>query len=143
MAFITQIIEAPSASSQTSVYCFKNRNIYLDKYILQFRQMHFAIWTNTFSNLDKYNNNKLIKTKWPDWINTFCKLDKYKVAFITQIMAASSASSQTSNYCIKRKNSLDKYIWQFGQIHLAIWTNTLGNFDKNISRPINFTKRLL
>ena len=32
----------------------------LDKYILQFGQIHFAIWTNTFSNFDKYNAIQII-----------------------------------------------------------------------------------
>ena len=42
--------------------------------------------------------------------------------------------------CVQRKRSqcqnivgkprLDKYNWQFGQIHLAIWTNTFGNLGK-------------
>ena len=26
--------------------------------------------------------------------------------------------------------NLDKHIWQFGEIHLAIWTNSFGNLDK-------------
>jgi beta-phosphoglucomutase-like phosphatase (HAD superfamily) len=26
----------------------------LDKYIEQFEQIHFTVWTNTFTNLDKY-----------------------------------------------------------------------------------------
>ena len=31
----------------------------------------------------------------------------------------------------QRKEHLNLiYIWQFGQIHLVIWTNTFGNFDK-------------
>ena len=28
--------------------------------------------------------------------------------------------------------NLDKYIWQFGQIHFENWTNTFGNLDKYI-----------
>ena len=30
--------------------------------------------------------------------------------------------------------NLDKYIWQFGQIQLEIWTNTFGNLDKSIQK---------
>ena len=33
---------------------------YLDKFILQFKEIHFSIWTNTFFNLDKYNLDKYI-----------------------------------------------------------------------------------
>ena len=35
---------------------------------------------------------------------------------------------------------LDKYIWQFEQIYLAIWTNMIGNLNKDILqfRQIHF-----
>ena len=39
---------------QTTFYHLNKRICNLDKYILQFRQIHFIIWTNTFGNLDKY-----------------------------------------------------------------------------------------
>ena len=83
----------------------------MDKYILQYKPKHLAIWTSTsccltllgwpqlHSSMDKY----ILKTKLIQlaiWKNTF--------------------------------SSLDKYILQFGQIHLAIWTNTFRNFDKYI-----------
>ena len=34
------------------------------------------------------------------------------------------------------QSSLDKYIWQFGQIHFAQWTYTIYNHDQSTSYPI-------
>ena len=46
-----QIITGADPGERDSSYFTRNNS---DKYILQFRQIHFAIQTNTFCNLDKY-----------------------------------------------------------------------------------------
>ena len=42
------------ATSPNTFKCFTNIFCSLDKYILQFRQVHFAVETITFCSLDKY-----------------------------------------------------------------------------------------
>ena len=75
---------------------------------MQFRQIHFAIWTNTLSNLDKYIK-QFRQIDLAIWTNVFCNVD----------IAAQ-----------------DSYFWQlyflFGQIHLVFWTNIFLNLDKYI-----------
>ena len=45
----------PEDESQCMRQVQRNKLVFnLDKYILQFGQIHFAIWTNTFCNLDKH-----------------------------------------------------------------------------------------
>ena len=43
-----------STKSILEVLLFKDKHSNYDKYILQVKQMHFAIWTNTFYNISKY-----------------------------------------------------------------------------------------
>ena len=44
-----------SQQGRTHMRSFSNYvRTYLSKYILQFGQIHFTIWTNTFHDLDKY-----------------------------------------------------------------------------------------
>ena len=84
----------------------------LDKYILQFRQIHlqfekihFTILRNTFFNLDKY-----------------ILLDKKRVL-------APGVCSHVANTTLP---PLGKYLLQFGKIHMRILTNILLDIDKYI-----------
>ena len=55
----------------------------MEKYIFQFRQIHCAIWTNTFGYLDEYIFQLrqiyfvIWKIHFTIWTNTFCNLNKY------------------------------------------------------------------
>ena len=63
------------------VSCWQGR--FLDKYILQFWQIHFSIWTNTFHNLDNHILQfgqayfSICKIHFTIGTNTFGNLDKY------------------------------------------------------------------
>ena len=45
-------------------------------FFLQFEQIYFAIWRNTFCYLNKYIS-QFGKIHFVIWTNTFCNLDKY------------------------------------------------------------------
>ena len=90
---------------------------YLDKYSLQFEQIHFTIRKNTFCHLKKihfviWTNIFKIRFEWPGvrllitgkrfatWTNTFCNWNKYIL------------QSEKIHVVIWKK-----YILSFGQIH--------------------------
>ena len=83
----------------------------LDKYIFQFGQIHFSIWTNTI---------------WTNtiWTNTICNSESHGVQ---------QRRGEERLWRKMRWNSyLDKYIYQFGQIQFAIWTNTFSILTNTI-----------
>ena len=59
-----------------------------DKYIWQFGQIHLAIWTNTFRNLDKYIL-QFGQIHFAIWTNTFCNLYKYICAIAGRLIPVS------------------------------------------------------
>ena len=71
------------------------------KYMIQIGRMHFPIWTNIFYNLVFMHSN-LMATE-----NHLSIFVKYIHTNWTNVVS-----------------NLDKYILQFGQMHLAIFTNT-------------------
>ena len=89
-----------------------------DKYIFEFGQIYFWIWTNIFLNLDKYISQfgrTFLQTFW--WSLHCCP----KVAILKL--------SAHKIYC-----KLDKYNFKFEQILFTIWTNTFYKLDKFISQ---------
>ena len=84
-------------------------NLHLFKYILQFRQTHFAIGSNTSCNLDKYIL-PFVQIHLAIWTNTFCHLYKYILHF-GQIHLA---------ICTNASCNLQKYILRFAEIHFEI-----------------------
>ena len=83
----------------------------LNKYILQFEQIHFIIWIAGAGQI-----RRLRCSVFAIWTNTFSNLDKYTLKF-KQIHLA----TWTNTF-----SNLDKYTLQFGQIHLAIWMVGVG-----------------
>ena len=88
----------------------------LDKYIFQFGQIHLAIWTNTFFNLDKYIW-QFGQIHLEIWTNTFFQFGKIHFSIWTNTFG-----------------NLTNTFFQFGKIHFSIWTNTFGNLDKYIKQ---------
>ena len=76
----------------------------LDTYVFKFREIHLAIWTNIFANIDKY---------------------------ILLLLAAAIFSWREEAIDCQCCN-LDTYVFKFREIHLGIWPNTFGNIDKYI-----------
>ena len=56
-----------------------NLDKYICKKICKFRQIHFAIWTPIFCNLNKTNICPFEQKHFSIWKHTFCKLDKYNL----------------------------------------------------------------
>ena len=84
---------------------------YLDKYIWQFGQLSFTIWTNTFVNLNKY-------------IVQFGQIYFTLYSFPSLVNHVSHNSWDE----IYRSNIWQLAIWK----KIAIWTNMFYNFDKCI-----------
>ena len=94
----------------------------MDRNILQFGQIHFKIWTNTFANLNKYicqlrqiysttpAVSAIAVTGWFVWTNTVWNL-KTKNTVWKNILA------NLNKYIWELK----KYIYLFGEKHLHLW----------------------
>ena len=95
---------------------------------------HLPIWTNAFSNLDKYIL-EFGQIYFSYWTDIFCALDKYnwppgKVSGTYQLAELllcgeifNSNSVNCSAIWTNTFGNLDKYIWQFGQIYLVVQRN--------------------
>ena len=89
-------------------------------YILQFGQIHLAIWTNTFLNLDKY----IFKFGQIYFaISTSIFASWTKTNTLPDIEPQSHPQPITLFLLVQGPNM------QFGLEHFAIWTNTFGKFD--------------
>ena len=125
-AFFSEIINPPQILTNTSYNLDKHiLQFDLNKYILRFEQIHFAIWTNTIYNWT--NNLNIVFFSDNDQTTSnlnkyICNLNKYILRF-EQINFA----IWTNTFC-----DLNKFILQFEQIHFAIRTNTFCNLNKYI-----------
>ena len=96
----------------------------LDKYIFEFGQIHFTIWTNIFLNWDKY----------------IFELGQIHLTIWTTNLA-NILLPQGCNF----KTLLPQDFLQLRQIYFPIWTNTFHNLDKYILQvgQIHFTNILM
>ena len=78
-------------------------NCYLDKYIRQFGQISFTIWTDTLSNLDKYILHCIHFHHW-------------SIMFLTTL-GMRYIGPIYDNWLFGTNCNLDKYVLQFWQVH--------------------------
>ena len=114
------------------------------KFILQFWQIHFAIWTNTLCNLDRYIL-QFGQMQFAIQTNTFCNLDECilqlgQIYFAIRTNTFWNLDKYISNLD-KYISNLDKYRVQLGQIHFAIWTSHAGQFLLRASERLPETFR--
>ena len=117
---------------------------------MQFEQINFSIWTNTFFNLDKHIHSTWYSHRhghpvtrgggqiyFGIWANTLCNLDHYIFQFGQIHFTAPSILTGTNTRSLGRVGTQEG-----GQIYFGIWINTLCNLDKYTlqvgqSYPIN------
>ena len=99
-------------------------------YILQFGQIHLAIWTNTFLNLDKY----IFKFRQIYFAISTSIFVLGQRQIHCQIQSHSRILNLLLYSCWYKAPicSLDLNILQSGQIHLENLTNLFSNLDKFI-----------
>ena len=83
----------------------------LDKCISWFEQIHYSNWTNTISKDDGKQRGQ----------HAACK--GIRRADMRDVCGCSHISSMLHKKC----HNVNKYVWQFREIHFAIWTNTFWN----------------
>ena len=90
--------------------CHKIQLIHVDKYILQFQQIHFTIWTNISDILDKYVLQSLI-------------ISNILACHLSALLSSQDSTNTCGQiYLTISTNTicnLEKYIGQFGQICFA------------------------
>ena len=91
-----------------------------DKYIWQFKQIHFKIWKKYIFLYEQYS---------------FCKRSCQTMAVISRARDNYFPIKIDSIFC-----NWDKYIWQFKQIHFKIWKKYILymsniHFAKEVAKP--------